>query len=165
MALPVHTLKPHIFPTGFREKIGKDFAFAAGAEVLSRALDGIAQHSLLSCSFFGSQDHALRHADELLICQITYAKRGRTFHDAQSANDTGVFDAKWSIIMRVIPIADRAAVRQLLMETGLPKLVRPWFDRHAHLTGQNGEACLDILYHRTNGELTSAERMKLEPRK
>jgi hypothetical protein len=165
MALSAQSFKPHIFPTGFREKIGKDFAFAAGAEMLSRALDGVAQHALMSCSFFGSQDHALKQADALLICQVTYAKRGRTFHDAQSANETGVFDARWSITMRVIPLADRAAVRQLLLETGLPKLVKPWLDRHAHLTGQTGEACLDIIYHRTKGELATAERIKLEPRK
>ncbi len=37
--------RPHIFPTRYRGKHGKSVSFPVGAEILSRALDGVPQRS------------------------------------------------------------------------------------------------------------------------
>jgi hypothetical protein len=137
---------PHIFPTSSRAKHSHLVSYPIGAEALSRALDGVPQHSMLACSFYAGNAH--QHLDEphQLVLSVVYRKRARSFFDGGDAGSRGVFDPRWTISVFAIGREVRHAVKTSLLSEGLPKIVRPWLIDMAAVTGKTGECGLSLRY-------------------
>jgi hypothetical protein len=70
----------HIFPTTHRSRHSKFLSYPVGAELLSRALDGVPQHGAISCDFTAGNMNATAVAGRigeaaLTITYDTIAKR------------------------------------------------------------------------------------------
>ena len=64
----------HIFPTNHRDKHGKSVSFPLGAEVLSRALDGIAQHAMIGCHFIAGDMERRQVKPQEHVLHAVYSK-------------------------------------------------------------------------------------------
>ncbi len=136
---------PHIFPTLHRDKHSKLVAFPVGAEVLSRLLEGVPQHALMTCSFYAGNPHRDR-GPIIHVLHLMYRQRARTFFDAKTADESGVFEPRWSVTVFSVPSDLRQEIRTALMDTELAQTVRPWLLEHHHLTGKTGEYALVLEY-------------------
>jgi hypothetical protein len=155
--------QPHIFPTLNRTKHGKSVSFPVGAEVLSRALDGVPQHAMLGCHFtVGDMERRAVHASEHVL-HVVYSQQVRSHHHSKDAGERGVFDPKWSISVFAVPSTLRHQVKTLLVKECLPNVVRPWLMANGGITGRSGSQGLMIMYDTINGVLTHDTRDGLLP--
>ncbi len=153
----------HIFPTSSRSKHSKDVSYPIGAEALSLTLDGVPQHELITCNFYAGYPQYDDGKPQFHVLHATYRKQSRKFHDAKSALERGVFDPHWQISVFAVPRQLRGAIKLLLLEQGLPDVVRPWLIEKTHLTGQTGGSALMLEYVRANKVFKSTTREDLAP--
>jgi hypothetical protein len=153
----------HIFPTSHRDKHAKTLSFPLGAEALTRALDGVPQHGMLTCSFYAGSPHRDPQDDAHFLLQVTYRRRARSFNDGGDAAERGVLDPRWAITVFAVPQGLRHLAKTLLLEQGLPALARPWLIKHAGLTGQTGGAGLVLKLDVFDKTLISAETHNILP--
>lgn len=153
----------HIFPTTYRDKHSKAVSFPLGAEVLSRAFDGVPQHEALTCSFYAGD--VQRHPGKPLlhVVHVMYRKQARSFHHAQDADERGVFDPKWFITVFAVPAALRNEIKIALIDHALPDVVRPWLVEKAGVTGRPGECALTLEYDTDEKLMRAATREALQP--
>jgi hypothetical protein len=150
-APPPVSLSPHIFPTCDRGKHGKTVSFPAGAEVLSRALDGVPQHALIGCHFIVA-DMERRPVKPLEhVLHVVYSKQVRSQHHGKDAD---VF---------AIPSTMRHLVKTLLVRESLPNVVRPWLLANADITGRSGSRGLMIMLDTANSVLVHETRDGILP--
>jgi hypothetical protein len=154
---------PHIFPTTHRDKHGKVVSFPAGAELLSRALDGVPQHEALTCSFFAGNIQQDPGRRVFHVMHVTYRKQARSFHHAQSAGESGVFDPKWSITVFAVPSTLRHEIKMALVDQMLPDVVRPWLMEKADVTGRTGDCALVLEYDADGKAMRQSKREALQP--
>jgi hypothetical protein len=163
MAAEDETLVPHIFPTLDRTKHGKTVSFPVGAEVLSRALDGVPQHAMLGCHFtVGDVERRpvkpLEH-----VLHVVYSKQVRSHHHSKNSDERGVFDPKWSISVFAIPSTMRHQVKTLLVKECLPNVIQPWLMTNGGITGRSGSRGLMIMLDTVNGVLVHETRDGILP--
>jgi hypothetical protein len=155
---------PHVFPTLDRPRHSKLMGYPIGAEALSRALDGVPQHGLITCNFFASNPHHEQNKLPLAyFMSASYSKEARSFHHGQSADVRGVFDPRWKILIHAVSVTLRAAIKRALLEDGLQSVVRPWLIENAALTGKTGGAALILHYDRERDEIVSEARIGIPP--
>lgn len=144
---------PHIFPTRHRDKHGKSVSFPLGAEVLSRALDGIPQHAMIGCHFIVA-DMERRPVKPLEhVLHVVYSKQMRQHHYAKDADEHGVLDPHWSLSVFAVPSTLRHQVKELLVKDCIPNVVRPWLLANADISGRIGSRALAIMFDTVNGLL------------
>jgi hypothetical protein len=136
----------HIFPTKSRNKHSKLVRYPVGAEVLSRALDGVPQHGVLSCTFTATDSHRRREGSEMYVLNAVYSKRARSHYDGADALARGVLDPRWEIWVFAVPTTVSGMIRQQLLETGLPEMLRPWMLENASIDGKTGRASIMIVF-------------------
>jgi hypothetical protein len=115
----------HIFPTSSRSKHSKEISYPIGTEALSHALDGVPQHDRIICDFYGGRPHD-DGKPQIYVLNVRYEKQARRFSHSGSAFERGAFDPHWKISVFGVPRQLRGAIKLLLLEQGLPDLVRPW---------------------------------------
>jgi hypothetical protein len=152
----------HIFPTSSRSKHSKEVSYPIGAEALSHALEGVPQHDRIVCDFYGGGQHD-HGKPQLYVLNVRYEKHARRFSDSGSALERGVFDPHWKISVFGVPRQLRGAIKVLLLEQGLPDLVRPWLIEKNHLTGQTGGSALWLEYVRADNVFISTIREDILP--
>lgn len=148
-------LKPHIFPTQSRTKHSKLVSFPVGAELLSRALDGVPQHAMLACVFSAGSLQRDLGKELIYVMSIGYTKHLRTHFDSSDAGTRGVFDPRWEIWVHAVPVAMRADVKKALVETGFPNIIRPWLMANGNITGKTGNYGMRIEYNTIDKVLVS----------
>jgi hypothetical protein len=154
--------KPHIFPTSSRSKHSKEVSYPIGAEALSKALDGVPQHDRIVCDFYGGRPHD-DGKPQIYVLNARYEKQARRFSDSGSALERGVFDPRWTISVYAVPRQLRGEIKLLLLEQGLPEIVRPWFITKSHLTGQTGGTALWMEYVRADKMFKTTTREEISP--
>ncbi len=155
---------PHIFPTIDRPKHSKLLAYPIGAEVLSRALDGVPQHGKVACEFFAGNPHHEQNKRQLLyFMAITYEKVARSFHHGPLSEVRGVFDPRWRIHIHAVPAETRAAIKQQLIENILPSTVYDWLCEKAAMTGRTGTAALILNYDQSKAQIITEKRAHFPP--
>jgi hypothetical protein len=154
--------KPHIFPTSSRSKHSKEVSYPIGTEALSTALDGVPQHDQIVCDFYGGGQHD-HGKPQLYVLNVRYEKQARRFSDSGSALERGVFDPHWKISVFAVPRQLRGEIKLLLLEQGLPDLVRPWLIAKNHLTGQTGGSALWLEYVRADKVFKMTTREAIAP--
>ncbi len=152
-----------IFPTSHRDKHGKAVSFPVGAELLSRALDGVPQHDMLACSFYAGDIQRNPARPLLHVMHVMYRKQARSFHHAQSADEAGVFDPKWSITVFAVPSTLRHEIKTLLVDQVMTGIVRPWLVEKAGVTGRPGECALSLEYDTDEKVMRPSTREALQP--
>jgi hypothetical protein len=152
----------HIFPTSSRSKHSKEVSYPIGAEALSKALDGLPQHDRIVCDFYGGGQHD-HGKPQLYVLNARYEKQARRFSDAGSALERGVFDPHWKISVFAVPRQLRGEIKSLLIEQGLPDLIRPWLIEKNHLTGQTGGSALWLEYVRADKVFKMTTREDISP--
>ena len=152
----------HIFPTSSRSKHSKEVSYPIGTEALSAGLIGVPQHDRIVCDFYGggAHDHG---KPQLYVLNVRYEKQARRFSDSASALERGAFDPHWKISVFAVPRQLRGAIKVLLLEEGLPDLVRPWLIEKSHLTGQTGGSALWLEYFRADNVLKPTIREEILP--
>jgi hypothetical protein len=153
----------HIFPTSSRGKHSKEVSYPIGAEALSRALAGIPQHGLITCSFYAGYPQYDDGKPQFHVIQFTYQKQARKFHDSKSALERGVFEPRWGIHIFAVPRHLRGVIKLLLLEQALPDVVYPWLIEKSHLTGQTGGSALILEYIRAEEVFKYTTREDLAP--
>jgi hypothetical protein len=156
-------LKPHIFPTQSRTKHSKLVSFPVGAELLSRALDGVPQHGMLTCIFSASSLQRDLGRELIYVMSVGYTKRARTHNDGEDAGLRGVFDPRWEIWVHTVPVAMRADVKKALVETGFPNTIRPWLMANGNITGKTGNFGMIIEYNTVDNLLVPRVQNNLLP--
>jgi hypothetical protein len=152
----------HIFPTSSRSKHSKEVSYPIGAEALSHGLEGIPQHDLITCNFYGGRPHD-DGKPQIYVLNVNYQKRVRSFYDGKLAAANGVFDPRWTISVYAVPRQLRGEIKVLLLEQGLPEIVRPWLISKSHLTGQTGGSALWLKYVRADQIFTTTLREEIAP--
>lgn len=153
----------HIFPTLHRDKHSKLVAFPVGAEVLSRLLEGVPQHALMTCSFYAGNPQRNQGKPIIQVLHLMYRKQGRSFFDSRTAGERGVFDPRWSVTVFSVPQHLRHEIRTALIDTELEETVRPWLLEHHHLTGKTGEYALVLEYDTLNKTFLRSTRGSVLP--
>lgn len=136
-----------IFPTKWRSKHSKLVAFPVGAENLSRALDGVPQHGEIACVFSGSVLQQDVGKTLIYVMSVGYTKHARNHSHSGDAALRGVFDPRWEIWTFTVPATMRADIKTLLLETGLPDIIRPWLIENENITGKTGSSAIAIEYN------------------
>lgn len=152
----------HIFPTSSRSKHSKETSYPIGAEALSHGLSGVPQHDQIVCDFYGGRQYD-QGKPQLYVLSARYEKRARQFSDSGSAFERGCFDPQWKISVYAVPRQLRGAIKLLLVEQGLPDLIRPWLIAKNHLTGQTGGSILWLEYVRADKVFTVTYREEISP--
>jgi hypothetical protein len=152
----------HIFPTSSRSKHSKEVSYPIGAEALSHGLEGVPQHDLIICDFYGGGQHD-RGKPQIYVLNARYEKQVRSFSYSQSGLEHGVFDPYWKISVFAVPRQLRGEIKSLLLEQGLPDLVRPWLIEKNHLTGQTGGSALWLEYVRADKVFITTTREEISP--
>lgn len=154
----------HIFPTLSRIQPSKLLSYPVGAELLSRALDGVPQHSMITCNFWAGNPHHEQNKRALIFFMaVTYEKWARNFHHSQDAGERGVFDPRWKISVYAVPVDERALIKQLLLEYELKNTVYPWLVANAHMTGKTGGAALSLYFDRVKKKIIAQVRQGFPP--
>jgi hypothetical protein len=154
-----------VFPTSSRAKHSKLVSYPVGAEILSRALEGVPQHPQLTCTFTAGNPHRDLGNEFFRVMHVHYRKRTRSFFDREDAASRGVFAAFWEIWIYDVLIAHRADIKKALIETGLPDMVRPWLLANANIDGKVGEAVLSLEYRTVEKILIPTARNGIQPEK
>jgi hypothetical protein len=153
----------HIFPTSSRSKHSKEVSYPIGAEALSRTLNGVPQHELITCDFYAGSPQHDHGKPQLYVLNVRYQKQARSFHHGKSAEVHGVFEPRWEISIFGVPRQLRGEIKSLLLEQGLPDLVCPWLIAKSHLTGQTGGSALWLEYVRADRVFKSTTREDIDP--
>jgi hypothetical protein len=156
---------PFIFPTKSRARHSKLVSYPVGAEILSRALDGVPQHGALTCTFTAGNPHRDAGKDRFRVLHVSYRKRARSHFDSADASSRGVFDPFWEIWIFDVQVSLRAEVKKALTETGLPLMVRPWLIENARIGGKTGEAVIILEYNAVEHALVATVRRAMAPGK
>ncbi len=153
----------HIFPTRYRGKHGKSVSFPVGAEILSRALDGVPQHALIGCHFtVGDMERRpVKHLEHVM--HVVYSRQVRQFHHGQSAEIHAVFDPKWAISVFAVPSPLRHPIQTLLISDALPSIVRYWLIANGNVSGRAGNRALMIMFNTIDGVLVHDTRDNIMP--
>jgi hypothetical protein len=155
--------KPHIFPTQSRTKHSKLVSFPVGAELLSRALDGLPQHAQLTCIFSAGSLQRNLGRELIYLMSVGYTKHARTRFDSGDAAARGIFEPRWEIWVHTVPVAMRADVKKALVETGFPNIIRPWLMANGNITGKTGNFGMIIEYNTIDKMLVPKVQNNLLP--
>jgi hypothetical protein len=79
-----------IFPTKSRARHSKLVSYPVGAEILSRALEGVPQHGALTCTFTAGNPHRDTGKTRFRVLHVSYRKRARSHFDSADAASRGV---------------------------------------------------------------------------
>jgi hypothetical protein len=158
-------LPPHIFPTASRAKHSHLVSYPVGAEILSRALDGVPQHGSLTCTFVAGPPHGDANRELIYIMNTGYQKRARSHFDGGDAASRGVYDPRWEIWIYDVPVAKRGEIKRALIEIGLPSMIKPWLMANAGIAGKTGNSGINLQYHVFDKVLVPSVRSNLEPDK
>ena len=144
-----------VFPTRHRDKHGKAVSFPLGAEILSRALDGVPQHGLIGVHFYvgNIERRPLRPREHVL--HVTYNGQA-SLHDNNQ-------ERIWSITVFAIPCTFRNQMRALLVGDALPNVLRPWLMDNSAIAGSSGSSALTIEFDTDTGLLITNSIDKLQP--
>jgi hypothetical protein len=155
----------HIFPTRSRSKHAKTLSFHIGAEALSRALDGVPQHAVITCDFYAGNPAKERDKDKVYVMSVAYSKQARNFHHSEDAGQRGVFDPRSTISVYAVPLEWRHDIKTAMMETGLPDLIKPWLVENEGWTGKTGGAAIWLEYDLVEKRLLATYKSALMPEK
>lgn len=156
-------LTPHIFPTNSRDKLGKAVSFALGAENLSRALEGVPQHKMITCNFYAGDVYRDLHRPLIHVMHIMYRRTARSFSHGKSADVHGIFDPKWSITVFAVPSTLRNSIKTSLMTHELSNIIRPWLIENADSVTRTGECSLVLEYITADKVMRCTKRNALQP--
>jgi hypothetical protein len=154
---------PFIIPTSSRAKHSKLVSYPIGAEILSRALDGVPQQRALTCTFSAGNPHRDVGKEIIRVMYVHYRKRARTFYDGEDAASRGVFAAFWDVWVYDVLVEQRAEIKKQLVEVGLPTMVRPWLIANAKIEGKIGEAVIKLDYNTSIKTLISSTNNGIQP--
>jgi hypothetical protein len=157
--------KPFVFPTASRTKHSKLVSYPVGAEVLSRAFDGVPQHQAITCSFVAGNPQRTLTQEQTRVLDIRYRRRDRSFHDGENADSLGVFQPKWEIWVYDVPVALRHEIKTRLVEDALPNAARNWLIKQAALDGKFGDAAICFDYNKIDKVLLVSEGKDIAPEK
>jgi hypothetical protein len=157
--------KPFIFPTITRHKHSKLVSYPLGAELLSRAFDGVPQHSAMTCTFVAGNPQRTLNEEKTRVLDIRYRRRDRSFYDGENADALGVFQPKWEIWIYDVPVALRHEIKALLVEDALPNVARNWLMKHAAIDGKFGNAAICLDYNKIDKVLHVSEGQDIAPEK
>jgi hypothetical protein len=157
--------QPHIFPTASRSKHSHLVSYPVGAEILSRGLDGVPQHSEFTCTFSASSLQRDLGKELIYVMSVGYTKRARSHFDGGDSAARGVYDPRWEIWIFTVPLTYRSEIKQALVETGLPSMIKPWLMANTGIAGKTGNAGIILEYHVLDNALVPTIRSNLEPDK
>jgi hypothetical protein len=156
---------PHIFPTASRSKHSHLVSYPVGAEILSRGLYGVPQHNELKCTFSTGSLQRDLGKELIYVMSVGYTKRARSHFDSGDAGERGVYDPRWEIWIFTVPLTYRSEIKQALVETGLPSMIKPWLMANTGIAGKTGNAGIILEYHVLDNALVPTIRSNLEPDK
>ncbi len=147
-----------IFPTDSKDKIGKDFSWPLGAEAISAALSNVLQANLIGLQFMSPDQISLRYHLPPLVFEATYYFRGPTVFSPQ-----GSLSTSWQINIRAVQRMQRHRVKTLLLENGLPNLIKPWLQENYRPDVREGDARVRLWFDPIEDCLIARQYGKFSP--
>jgi hypothetical protein len=154
--------RSHIFPTLQRDKHAETVGFPVGAESLSRALDGVPQHTLIGCQFFAGDLHRRALKPQEFVLHVSYRKQKQNRFSAHSAEANGVFKPAWTITVFALPSTMLQPVRIMLLPL-LQGKAKQWLSTMAQVEGRIGQCALKITLDVAASRLVIEHDEDLEP--
>lgn len=154
-----------LIPTRYKSKIGFEFSYPVGAELLSEALGDTPQAKDMTIWF--RERNWLRGGKKIApgdcyaVLELSYRKLRPTVFMPRAAEGRRHLGPRWSLYVSAVPRKARHLIRQRL-EIALPMVVRPWL--LAQKDGAEGSAWLILEYNPGAGQLTRRVGGKPMPR-
>jgi hypothetical protein len=136
--------------TGYKARLPKGWSYPVGAELLSRALDGVAGATPNALHF---SDYRIRnrHDRQQREQDVPYRVLSVGYSGPHGDAEIAAFAAQgltdgWQIKVDPVPSDRRAWVRACIVAEGLPR-IRSWLLRAQVAIAQQGRGGCSVLYH------------------
>jgi hypothetical protein len=155
--------KPFVIPTMSKAKISHLLSYPVGAEMVTRALDGVPQMNQLALQFYHWTDNALRRGNYEFL-RVEYLK------GVAPAEEYPIFlyrrpplvQYQWEILVQPVPRIKRHNIRTYIGETALAA-IKNWLMERAELKAR-GSTVLAFFFDEEKDEITMHQIERLEPR-
>lgn len=141
-----------------KAKIGKDNSWPIGAELLSAALFDVPQSEFIQLEFAEADRISLKEDRPPLVFEAEYYFKGATIFSPR-----GSLSPSWRLVIRAVPREWKHNVKSLLLEQGLPQIVRPWLVENDGPPRREGSALLRLWYDPVDGRLIQRSYGKTGP--
>jgi hypothetical protein len=142
-----------------KAKIGKDYSWPVGAEAISAALLDVPQRELLSLAFGPDDRFHARSGLPPLVMEARYYFRGPSV----SSPNRPLFQPTWEIRISAVPRTEKHQVKTLLLEQGIPELIKPWLFQMWGPDRREGSAGIYLLYEAAEERLICKRYGKVGP--
>ena len=121
----------NIIQTSYKTKLPKEFSYPSGAEMLSRALEGVEQYDELEVGFYdfigfrSDFQKTLKEAEPLKVLLASYRFHEKTISSSQLHIDRGWYDPAWKISIFAVPREYKSRIQNELLANGF-NIVRDW---------------------------------------
>ena len=150
-----------VIPTMSKAKISRDLSYPVGAEAISRAVEGVPQHSLLRLQFHYWGDNSLRRG-EYEFLRVEYLNGVTPPHHYPV---TPLYfrppQYQWEIVVQPVPRVHRHRIKTYILESALGE-IREWLVQRGDFV-QNGSDILAFFYDEKLDGVKTYRVAQLEP--
>lgn len=151
------------FPTASKAKIGKDFSWPLGAEAVSAALGDVPQADLIKLEFHSPEPHYSPELRPPIVLAARYYFKARSIFFPRRPEIPRPSTPTWNIEIWANHRVLKARIGPLLLEHGLPYVIKPWLVHNDGPLGREGEALVRLYFDRANDTLISQQWGAIEP--
>jgi hypothetical protein len=142
-----------LFPTAGKAKIGKDFSWPVGAEVISSALADVPQAALIRIEFHAPEQHYSPETRPVVVMGARYYFKANSVFFARRPEIARPSTPTWTVEVWANYTSLKERIRKLLVERGLPNVIKPWLVQTDGEAGREGEAQVRVYFDSANDAL------------
>lgn len=143
-----------LFPTARKAKIGKDFSWPMGAEAISSALADVPQAALIQIEFHAPEQHYSPETRHPIVMGARYYFKGNSVFFARRPEIPRPSTPTWNVEVWANYRTFKVRIRELLVEKGLPNVIKPWLIQNDGEAGREGEALVRLYFDPANDALS-----------
>ena len=133
-----------MIPTVSKFKIPQTHSYAINAKLISEALLSVPQFEALTLHFYGHWALTDKRKIHPLL-NVNYSNFRETQYSPKSFAAKGFYNKSWEIVVYSILRQQKAEVKRLLLDEGLPKM-KEWLSAKRSSTWLEGRRTLSILF-------------------
>lgn len=144
-----------LFPTAGKAKIGKDFSWPVGAEVISSTLADVPQAALIQIEFHSPEQHYSPETRPPIVMGARYYFKANSVFFARRPEVPRPSTPTWTVEVWANYRSFKGRIRKLLVEQGLSDVIKPWLVQNDGEPGREGEALVRLYFDPVNDVLLS----------
>jgi hypothetical protein len=144
-----------LFPTARKAKIGKDFSWPMGAEAISSALADVPQAALIQIEFHAPEQHYSPETSPAVVMGARYYFKANSVFFARRPEIPRPSTPIWTVEVWANYTSFKGRIRKLLVEQGLPNVIKRWLVQNDGEAGREGEALVRLYFDTANDVLVA----------